>query len=600
MNRESTVISVAVRSEVVDLPQEALLHQRTHNAVNKDATDLRPVQNAEATQKTQQPDGFQTRTNYSLGISSYPTRPEQRSSTSPTGYQQPIRIEDITHRGEQSTSNRIAENSSASQAAVSSTLSPLISSGTNATISWLDSILDDTAIPLVSSANLGVVTHGGLESSTLYGSDQAQLLSLESPIGTYKSAPGQTETANGHQSEEITSWANMSHFIALFLRYLYPLMPLVHRPTFAEQLATRRDLVDKDFRALLLSIVAYVISQLPTSRLVNEKFDIEALKSLQRKCHRTCRALQRTCYGPTTCTQISTIIFDTFYLLSIGLGHTASARLGHAIQLAFSMGMHSDEKTDALGLDPIEVQLRRRVFWQLYATDKTRAISDLPMMINDFQGVCSLPEPVDDEFITIQGSFLQPTSRPSAICGFIAVSKLFKILSECLFHHRCIMAKVQLTDTACTETLEDRLQEVLRDFPDGSYKLSGNNDGIVQNMLAVQRANILITAAICKFALYDLRASLQSDKEQLAKEREAIAREIHSSLMNIPLEDLASNGESVRSKIFHIVCALCDQKPTGGVDHGLICDWYSMFSTISFVQMPPPPPEDADDGLSPK
>ncbi|WWD03805.1 hypothetical protein V865_001861 [Kwoniella europaea PYCC6329] len=115
------------------------------------------ISSPKATQKTQQPEGLQTRINYSLGISSYPARTEQRSSTSPTGYRQPIRIENITHRGEQSSSSRIAEDSSAAQAAVSSTLSPLISSGANATISWLDSILDDTAIPLVSSANLGVI-----------------------------------------------------------------------------------------------------------------------------------------------------------------------------------------------------------------------------------------------------------------------------------------------------------------------------------------------------------------------------------------------------------------------------------------------------------
>jgi hypothetical protein len=66
---------------------------------------------------------------------------------------------------------------------------------------------------------------------------------------------------------------------------------------------------------------------------------------------------------PLTCS-------DTFYLLSIGLGHTAASRLGQACQLAFSMGMHDDAKTDSLGLDAIEVQLRRRVFWQLYVSDK--------------------------------------------------------------------------------------------------------------------------------------------------------------------------------------------------------------------------------------
>jgi hypothetical protein len=63
---------------------------------------------------------------------------------------------------------------------------------------------------------------------------------------------------------------------------------------------------------------------------------------------------------------------DTFYLLSIGLVHTAGARLGQAIQLAFSMGLHNDEEKNGsvVGLDAIEVQLRRRVFWQLYASDK--------------------------------------------------------------------------------------------------------------------------------------------------------------------------------------------------------------------------------------
>ena len=54
--------------------------------------------------------------------------------------------------------------------------------------------------------------------------------------------------------------------------------------------------------------VAYVISQLPTSRLVNDQFDVDALKRLQRRCHRTCKALQRTYYGPTNLTQITTII----------------------------------------------------------------------------------------------------------------------------------------------------------------------------------------------------------------------------------------------------------------------------------------------------
>lgn len=56
------------------------------------------------------------------------------------------------------------------------------------------------------------------------------------------------------QLEDVVSWSDLCYFISLFLKYLYPLMPIVHRPTFSEGLATRLDIRDSSFRALLLSI----------------------------------------------------------------------------------------------------------------------------------------------------------------------------------------------------------------------------------------------------------------------------------------------------------------------------------------------------------
>lgn len=56
------------------------------------------------------------------------------------------------------------------------------------------------------------------------------------------------------QIEDVASWSDISNFVSLYMRYQYPLLPLVHRQTFAESLATRLDLRDVNFRALLLSI----------------------------------------------------------------------------------------------------------------------------------------------------------------------------------------------------------------------------------------------------------------------------------------------------------------------------------------------------------
>jgi hypothetical protein len=134
---------------------------------------------------------------------------------------------------------------------------------TQGEFAWLDSILEGNGNNLNGGGDfLG-------DSSTLftaqYPSEQAHLLSLESPEHLLASTnlaaggiggPGSMlpPIRREPQLEDVTSWANISHYISLFLQYLYPLLPLVHRPTFAEHLATRRDLRDTDFRALLLSI----------------------------------------------------------------------------------------------------------------------------------------------------------------------------------------------------------------------------------------------------------------------------------------------------------------------------------------------------------
>ena len=50
---------------------------------------------------------------------------------------------------------------------------------------------------------------------------------------------------------------------------------------------------------------------------------------------------------------------------------------------------------------------------------------------------------------------------------------------------------------------------------------------------------------------------------------------------SIPVEDLASNGESVRGKVFHIACALVVQSPGSIGDQELIRDWCNMASLRS-------------------
>ncbi|KIR51152.1 hypothetical protein I315_06334 [Cryptococcus gattii Ru294] len=54
--------------------------------------------------------------------------------------------------------------------------------------------------------------------------------------------------------ESVASWEEVGFFLSLYLKHQHPLLPLVHRPTFAQDVLHRRDRVDEAFRGLLLSI----------------------------------------------------------------------------------------------------------------------------------------------------------------------------------------------------------------------------------------------------------------------------------------------------------------------------------------------------------
>ncbi|KAJ9092586.1 hypothetical protein QFC19_008694 [Naganishia cerealis] len=59
------------------------------------------------------------------------------------------------------------------------------------------------------------------------------------------------------QIEDVTSWSNVSFFISLHLRYQHAIMPIIHKPTFNNDLALRLDRKDEMFRAFLLSLGKY-------------------------------------------------------------------------------------------------------------------------------------------------------------------------------------------------------------------------------------------------------------------------------------------------------------------------------------------------------
>lgn len=125
--------------------------------------------------------------------------------------------------------------------------------------------------------------------------------------------------------EDVGPWSAISGILSVYLRYLHSLFPLVHKPSFAQALAMRKDQTDRAFAALILglgtfrskhdlravdetplNLVAYTIGQSPLRRLAN--YTRQELHWLQRRCHSASMAMLDRRYKRVSVDQIVTLM----------------------------------------------------------------------------------------------------------------------------------------------------------------------------------------------------------------------------------------------------------------------------------------------------
>jgi hypothetical protein len=187
---------------------------------------------------------------------------------------------------------------------------------------------------------------------------------------------------------------------------------------------------------------------------------------------------------------------------------------------------------------------------------------------------------VDDEILTIQGSFPSNASLSSAL-GFIAITQIFPHQGECIarqrrYRHRMSIGEpyspleVQV-EKEWIERSKDELARKMESLPRALRDPDWVEDGSEERraVLGMQRANILVTEASVQFTLVCLSWSparpivpirpmltpsqlsyaddLETNPEKAAEERTRIGRTSFAILSSLPLDDLAANGESMVS-----------------------------------------------------
>lgn len=151
-----------------------------------------------------------------------------------------------------------------------------------------------------------------------------------------------------------------------YLNLLYPLMPIVHRPNFRDDVARERGDHDPVFYSLLLSICAIVVSQLPRRFLDYKRaqwvFDFDTPKQLVLHLEERVRSLRSQDYFETPTTEKCAIAF--FLACSYGcLNAVGRMSMYWAEMWVMLWALGANDAQTYIGLNCVEAQLRKKAFW---------------------------------------------------------------------------------------------------------------------------------------------------------------------------------------------------------------------------------------------
>ncbi|KAF4443303.1 hypothetical protein F53441_11454 [Fusarium austroafricanum] len=438
------------------------------------------------------------------------------------------------------------------------------------------------------------------------------------PIHAHLDQPGIEYFEHQFQTDEICPRSLFMTIMSDYIDHIYPLVPVVHLPTFRNDLATNKDVADLDTLLLFVSTAALTVGLLPS------KFDsYHALAArfgtrtaMISHCSQMCIRLRPADYWD----HISHRKWAIAYCLSIGVfqtGQINQSRMFDAecMQLARLLGMHLISEYE--GLNPIETQLRKKSFWlQLYTFAHSKIQpgrrSHLTYLDNytlrDIDFPALEPLNIIDENITDTGIVGQLPSTPSvglpnntdsaedapfhSTTVFIMVSRAFLLsMRESMFNDGCNCGFGRSPEERLSKLrdLLDQLRYILDGLPahmrqwgpGDNYRFdsSDNRHGpfteshIAHSQNESTRANLHVSHLwLQNFLLDKIDVALQEMKErrlpggsgaditaqlkQNWREREDVARQLLHILHSIPHAYLEPNGLYLIYKVRSIASSL--------------------------------------------
>lgn len=167
----------------------------------------------------------------------------------------------------------------------------------------------------------------------------------------------------------LCTWPLLEIMVNDYMELLYPIMPVVHRPTFQRDLLQRRDLWDIGFSNLLTAMCATVVASVPSRFKKYELLDEKLLFSSRTEMVHRCYDILHHSRSPDYFDTISIDKWATSYLIyqayfHIGQYNRARMLGVETMQLVRLLNVH--DVASYSGLNYIEIQLRKKAFWLMF------------------------------------------------------------------------------------------------------------------------------------------------------------------------------------------------------------------------------------------
>ena len=371
----------------------------------------------------------------------------------------------------------------------------------------------------------------------------------------------------------------ISECIDLFVQYLFPIMPIVHEKILRNCMSLFEPNLGLNPRAggqfdisvhrcfALITAVCAEAAFVLSSRIFR-KGSLVAPHFLQASRQTLNLYQDRDIENPDSSSLVIRYLHSNC-THAAGQTRISWHVLGESIRLAQEMHLYDEQ---VLGnLNPIESQLQRNIFWQLYTGDKSAALlNDRPFSLHEFnirkKITLSNKSSVGHSLLDSSRSQHSGLFESRLMAGFHLCQRLWSVASDLLLDLHLLYPRSTPLDSVVCPSEEQRSQimdvylqflGIIDDMPswllelDRLQGMTTEDEAYQRSAFWVQRTNLEVTfqslSLIIIQKFFDLNLSalvgISPEPIMMALKKTDIAREMLLTITKAPFESLQINGE---------------------------------------------------------